>query len=94
MNNSKRLILALFIFFLSIIAVVAVIVMRKNDHAPIAWWEYVDMLSIFLASFAFLVSSLYNGKLPAISRKLAICSRVLIIFAFLWDIVAYLIIFK
>lgn len=54
---------------------------RTGGGADISWWGYSDVFFIFIAAFCRLVSVLFAGSLPGVSRRMNVCAIVSLILA-------------
>lgn len=85
-NNTAQLLGSFAILFIAIILVCGLTVYRKLDHGVLAWWEYLDILFIFLAAFCRLCAAIYGPRLQIIGRRfnlIALISLILGIVSFL-----------
>lgn len=85
--NTAKTVRAIGALFLTIILVCVLIISRKLDHAPLAWWEYTDVLFLFLAAFFRLCSLMYGVRVKVLARRfnlLALISLLLAAAAFIF----------
>ena len=87
--NTAKTVRAIGALFLTIIIVCVLIISRKLDHTPLAWWEYIDVLFLFLAAFCRLCSLMYGARLKVLSRRFNILALIFLIlalvaFLFVW----------
>lgn len=80
-KDTRNIVGTLLLFFLTITVVCVLIIMRKADHSPLAWWEYIDVLFLFLAAFCRLCSLMYATKLKAIARRFNLIALICLIMA-------------
>lgn len=80
-SNTAKTLRAVGALFLTIIVVCILIISRKLDHAPLAWWEYIDVLFLFLAAFCRLCSLMYGARLKTLSRRFNLLALIFLILA-------------